>query len=117
MDTTVLAGFAAAMEWVEGLPGGRTAWYERAAAQAAAARLRLATVPGVEVHDPGGACSGLIALRLEGHDSADAVAHLAERDVLVRPIPDTPFVRVSIGAWTDDADIDALAAGLASLAE
>ncbi len=115
MDTTVLAGFAAAMEWVEGLPGGRTAWYERADAQAAAARLRLATVPGVEVHDPGGPCSGLIALRLEGHASADAVAHLAERDVLVRPIPDTPFVRVSIGAWTDDADIDALAAGLAAL--
>ena len=65
------------------------------------------------MHDPGGPCSGLIALRLDGHESADAVAHLAERDVLVRPIPDTPFVRVSIGAWTDDADIEALAAGLA----
>src|SRR6185437_7365866 len=72
LDTTVLAGFAAAMEWVEGLPGGRDA-------------------------------------------SADAVAHLAERNVLVRPIPDTPFVRVSVGAWTDDADIEALAAGLESL--
>jgi L-cysteine/cystine lyase len=115
LDTTVLAGFAAAMEWVDGLPGGRTAWYERAAAQAAAARLRLAAVPGVEVHDPGGPCSGLIALRLDGHESADAVAHLAERDVLVRPIPDTPFVRVSIGAWTDDTDIEALAAGLEAL--
>lgn len=116
LDPAVLAGFAVAMEWVEGLPGGRVAWSARSAERAAAARRRLAGVPGVEVHDPGGPCSGLIALRLDGHESADAVAHLADRGVLVRPIPDTPFVRVSVGAWTDDSDIEALAAGLASLA-
>ena len=57
------------MEWVEGLPGGRAAWFELAAERAAAARRRLAGVPGVEVHDPGGPCSGLIALRLQGHES------------------------------------------------
>jgi L-cysteine/cystine lyase len=115
IDTTVLAGFAAAMEWVEGPAGGREAWLRAAAENAAAARARLASVPGVEVHDPGGPTSGLIALRLERHESADAVAHLAERDVLVRPIPDTPYVRVSVGAWTDESDIEALAAGLESL--
>ena len=38
IDPAVLAGFAVAMEWVEGQPGGRAAWYEQAAAQAAAAR-------------------------------------------------------------------------------
>jgi L-cysteine/cystine lyase len=116
VDPTVLAGFAVAMEWVEGLPGGRATWLTQTAERAAAARKRLATVPRVSVHDPGGPCSGLIALRLDGHESADAVAHLAERDVLVRPIPGTTFVRVSVGAWTDDADIEALAAGLATLA-
>jgi L-cysteine/cystine lyase len=115
LDPTVLAGFAVAMEWVEGLPGGRTAWLAKGAERAAAARGRLARVPGVQVHDPGGPCSGLIALRLERHESADAVAALAERDVLVRPIPDTPFVRVSAGAWTDESDIEALAAGLEAL--
>lgn len=115
LDTTVLAGFAAAMEWVEGLPGGRDAWLRAGAENAAAARARLAAVPGAEVHDPGGPCSGLIALRLDGHESADAVAHLAEHDVLVRPIPDTPYVRVSVGAWTDEADIEALATCLESL--
>jgi L-cysteine/cystine lyase len=115
MDPTVLAGFAVAMEWVEGLPGGRAAWLAEGAERAAAARRRLAQVPGVEVHDPGGPCSGLIALRLERHESADAVAALAERDVLVRPIPGTPFVRVSVGAWTDEGDIEALADGLAAL--
>jgi L-cysteine/cystine lyase len=115
LDPVVLAGFAAAMEWVEGLPGGRAAWYAQGAERAAAARERLAAVPGIVVHDPGGPCSGLIALRLSGHESAAAVAHLAERNVLVRPIPDSPFVRVSVGAWTDDADIEALAAGLEEL--
>ncbi len=117
IDPAVLAGFAVAMEWVEAQAGGRAAWYEQAAANAATARTRLAGVPGVAVHDPGGPCTGLIALRLDGCEPADAVARLAERDVLVRPIPDTPFVRVSIGAWTDAADIEALADGLASLPE
>ncbi|HEY3765262.1 MAG TPA: aminotransferase class V-fold PLP-dependent enzyme [Gaiellales bacterium] len=115
IDTTVLAAFAAGMEWVEGQPGGRAAWSALGAANAAEARRRLAGVPGVAVHDPGGPCTGLIALRLDGHESADAVAHLAERNVLVRPIPGTPFVRVSVGAWTDASDIDALIAGLATL--
>jgi len=115
LDPTVLGGFAAAMEWVEGRSGGRAAWVAQAAENAAAARLRLGRVAGVEVHDPGGPCSGLIALRLEGRESADAVAALAERDVLVRAIPGTPFVRISVGAWTDESDIEALAAGLAAL--
>jgi L-cysteine/cystine lyase len=115
LDTTVLAGFAAAMEWVEGLPGGRKAWFRQSGERAAAARSRLAAVSGVEVHDPGGPTTGLIALRLQGHESADAVAYLAERDVLVRPIPDTPYVRVSVGAWTEQSDIEALAAELESL--
>src|SRR5690349_18555789 len=64
LDTTVLAGFAAAMEWVEGLPGGRDAWLRDAAENTAKARVRLASVPGASVHDPGGPTSGLIALRL-----------------------------------------------------
>jgi L-cysteine/cystine lyase len=115
LDTTVLAGFAAAMEWVEGLPGGREAWLREAADNTRKARERLSDVAGAQVHDPGGPTSGLIALRLDGHESADAVAHLAERNVLVRPIPETPYLRVSVGAWTDDADIEALATGLESL--
>jgi L-cysteine/cystine lyase len=115
LDTTVLAGFAAAVEWVEGLPGGRDAWFHQASEHAAAARARLASVSGAQVYDPGGPTTGLIALRLEKHESADAVAHLAERNVLVRPIPDTPYLRVSVGAWTDGSDIEALAAGLESL--
>jgi L-cysteine/cystine lyase len=114
LDPTVLAGFATAMEWIEGQPGGRAAWLAQAAENAAAARRRLALVADAEVHDPGGPCSGLIALRLHRHEPA-AVTALAERDVLVRFIPDTPYLRVSVGAWTDETDVEALAAGLEAL--
>ncbi len=47
LDTTVLAGFAAAVEWVEGHPGGREAWLALGAERAAAARRRLDAIPGV----------------------------------------------------------------------
>jgi L-cysteine/cystine lyase len=117
LDTTVLAGFATAVEWVEGRPGGRAAWLELGAERAAAARRRLDAIPGVSVNDPGGPCSGLIALTVDGPEPADVSAGLGERNVLVRPVPGTPFVRVSIGPWTDDSDLDALAEGLAALAE
>jgi L-cysteine/cystine lyase len=117
LDTTVLAGFATAVEWVEGLPGGRTDWLALAAERAAAARSRLRAIPGVSVHDPGGPSSGLIALTVDGPEPADVSAKLGERNVLVRPVPGTPYVRVSIGAWTEDADVEALAEGLAALAE
>jgi L-cysteine/cystine lyase len=117
LDTTVLAGFATAVEWVEGLPGGRAAWLALGAERAAAARRRLDAIPGVSVLDPGGPCSGLIALTVAGPEPADVSASLGERNVLVRPVPGTPFVRVSIGAWTNDDDLDALAEGLAAIAE
>jgi selenocysteine lyase/cysteine desulfurase len=115
IDPSLLAGLAAAIEWVEGLPGGREAWLELGAERAAVARRRLSEVEGVCVHDPGGPTSGLVALRLEGPDPVEAVAHLGERGVLVRPLPGTQFVRVSVGAWTDDGDLDALIAGLSAL--
>jgi L-cysteine/cystine lyase len=117
LDTTVLAGFAAAVEWVEGQPGGRPAWLALGAERAAVARHRLGAIPAVSVHDPGGPSTGLIALTLDGTEPADAATSLGERNVLVRPVPGTPFLRVSIGAWTDDADLEALAEGLAALAE
>ena len=47
--------------------------------------------------------------------ACDEVSGFVHACGLVRPIPDTPYVRVSVGAWTDDADIEALAAGLESL--
>jgi selenocysteine lyase/cysteine desulfurase len=35
--------------------------------------------------------------------------------VLVRFIPGTPYLRVSIGGWTTDEDVERLVAGLSEL--
>ena len=49
-------------------------------------------------------------------ESADAPAEsqrLAERGVIVRHLPNLPRVRASVGFWTSDDDLSALAAALA----
>jgi L-cysteine/cystine lyase len=117
VDTVTLAGLAAAIEWVESLPGGRAAWIERTAANAERARGRLAAVAGIELADPGPERGPLIALSVAGagDDLPELVAGLAERGVLVRFIPNTPYLRVSIGAWTSDEDVDRLIDGLSAL--
>lgn len=110
IDPATLAGFAAAVEWVESLPGGRATWTATAAAKVAAARDRLERVDGLEVAPSD---SGLLALTGSMViDPEQLVADLAERGVLVRSIPDTSYIRASIGAWTAPEDIDALIAGL-----
>ena len=43
------------------------------------------------------------------------MAALAERSVLLRYIPGTPYLRLSVGAWTSDGDLDALLDGLESI--
>ena len=110
-DPATVAGFTAALEWVEGLPGGRARWGEQIGSNAAAARERLAEVPGLELGLDSG--NGLIAFTVAGHeDTAGLAGLLAERGVLVRFIPHTPWIRASIGAWTTPDDVEALAAAL-----
>jgi L-cysteine/cystine lyase len=115
VDPVTLVGVAAAIEWVESLPGGRAAWLERTGQNAERARARLASVPGVRMNDPGPARSSLIAISVEGADDLPALtAELTERGVLVRFIPGTPYLRISIGAWTTDEDVERLIAALPS---
>ncbi len=107
IDPITLIGLAASCEWVEAQPGGRAGWLELAAANTRRARTRLARIPGLDLL-PGQ--SGLISVAVAGADDPAAlVAALAERNVLVRTIPDTGRLRLSIGAWTTDDDIDAFA--------
>ena len=53
-----------------------------------------------------------MAFEVPGHDPTEVVPALAERSVLLRYIPETPYLRLSVGAWTSDADLDALIDGL-----
>jgi L-cysteine/cystine lyase len=113
IDPVTLTGLAAAIEFVDGLPGGRPGWVERAAMNSERARARIEQVEGARVVDPGGPGSGLIAVELARGEPTDATAALAEQGVLVRYIPKTPYLRVSVGAWTDDEDIERFCAALA----
>jgi L-cysteine/cystine lyase len=110
IDPATLAGFTAAVEWVEAMPGGRAQWTATAAAKVAAARDRLSRVSGLEVA-PGD--SGLLAITGELiHDPEAQATELVEAGVLVRSIPGTNYLRASVGAWTVLDDIEALIAGL-----
>ena len=92
-----LGGFLTAL----GLP---PAWaFEHAAEQASRCRELLA--PHVEL--VAGEAT-LVAFRTE--DPPELVARLAEADVAVREIPGAGLVRVSCGWWTNEDDLDRLAA-------
>jgi L-cysteine/cystine lyase len=113
IDPVTLAGLAAALEWVENLPGGRDAWLALRERRTAAFADALRAEPMVEVVEVPGARSGLIALALPtGVDPADVTAALAERSVLVRFVPGTPYLRISVGPWNDDDDLERLLRGL-----
>ena len=49
-------------------------------------------------------------------EAARAAAHLAERNVQVRTIPDQGWLRVSVGYWNDESDLERLLAALEGMA-
>jgi L-cysteine/cystine lyase len=76
---------------------------ERAAATAARCRELLAERFEVVTRTEQ---ATLVSFRHD--DAAGVVARLAERDVIVRDIPNTDLVRVSCGYWTNDEDLERL---------
>jgi L-cysteine/cystine lyase len=44
----------------------------------------------------------------EQPDPDAAAARLAAAGITVRPLPGTPFLRASVGAWNDESDLDRL---------
>jgi L-cysteine/cystine lyase len=83
--------------------------YERSAE--AAARCAELLAPHVEVVTPPGN-STLVSFRPPG-DPAELVSSLHERGVVVRELPGRNLVRASCGWWTNEDDLQRLAAGVA----
>ena len=98
-----LAGLEAALS---GLPEWR---FERAAAMAALCRERIAERFEV-VTEPDQAT--LVSWRAEG-DAAEASVRAWEQGVVIRDMPGRGWLRASCGYWTNEDDIDRLAAALA----
>lgn len=95
----LLAALAVAPDWR----------YEAAAANAA--RCRELLEPHVEVVTPPGQGT-LVSFRPPG-DPAELVASLDEAGVVVRELPGRNLVRASCGWWTNEEDLQRLAAGVA----
>jgi L-cysteine/cystine lyase len=97
-----LAGLAAA---IEGAPDWRFA-----RARETAERCRAALAGGFEVVTAPQQAT-LVTFRPGGDPDAVA-ARLADHGVLVRTVPGTDWIRVSVGYWTSDGDLERLLAAL-----
>ncbi len=110
----LLPGWTASLEWLGSLGWDRIHRDTRVAA--AACREALREVRGVVLDPPYESPSGLVALSVPGH-APDAVAGaLAARGVIIRPLPAPGGLRASCGFFTNAADIERLAGGLAEVA-
>ena len=102
LGATLMAGFEAALD---GAPEWR---FERARETADRCRELLAERHEVATTE---GRSTLVAFRPRG-ETTETVERLAERGVVVREIPGSGLVRVSVGYWTSDDDLQRLMEGL-----
>jgi L-cysteine/cystine lyase len=111
-----VTGFARSCGWLSmyvGLP-----WvHARGLALAAAAADRLAAIPGVELLTPRHRMATLVTFRIAGWTPDEALAELGSRAfVIARTIPDVGALRISVGFFTTEEEIERVAEVVALLA-
>jgi L-cysteine/cystine lyase len=115
LTTGALAGLTAAVAFRRELVG----WSE-GAAQMASVRARcvelLSEVPGVTLQAESEGAAPLVAFTVAGTSAEDVVKALEAKGILARSLPGLDWVRVSLGYWLSDGDLERLAAALRSLA-
>jgi L-cysteine/cystine lyase len=104
-----VTGLARSCGWLSmyvGLP-----WvHARGLATAAAAADRLAAIEGVELLTPRDAMATLVTFRIAGWPSDEALAELGSRAfVIARSIPELDALRLSVGFFTTDEEIERVA--------
>ncbi|MFZ4754461.1 MAG: aminotransferase class V-fold PLP-dependent enzyme [Miltoncostaeaceae bacterium] len=109
----LLTGWAASIEWLEGL--GWDAVHAATAAAARACRRALDGTDGAQVDPPRTSGSGLVAFSVPGVAPEVAAAALAGRGVIVRPLPAPGQLRASCAFFTDTDDINQLTEALGTL--
>ncbi len=110
----LLAGWAASLKWLVTLGLDRVHAATESAAQAC--RAALAVTPGVQLAAPVKSRSGLVAFHVQDATADSVAMALAERQVIVRPLPKPGGLRASCAFFTDTDDIDRLTQGLAARA-
>jgi L-cysteine/cystine lyase len=111
-----VVGFARSCGWLSmyvGLP-----WiHERGQAMAARAAERLAGIPGVELLTPRERMATLVTFRIGGWDAARALDELSGRTfAIARTIPDLDALRLSVGFFTTEAEIERVASAVELIA-
>jgi len=111
-----IIGLARSCGWLSmyvGLP-----WiHERGQAMAARAAERLASIPGVELLTPRARMATLLTFRIGGWDAEPALAELAGRTfAIARTIPDLNALRLSVGFFTTEAEIERVASAVELIA-
>jgi L-cysteine/cystine lyase len=111
-----ITGLARSCGWLSmyiGLP-----WiHERGLAMARRAADRLATIDGVELLTPSGRMATLVTFRIAGWTPDEALAELGARIfAIARTIPILDAIRISVGFFTSDEEIERFAGAVELLA-
>jgi len=94
--------------------------YGRIAALGRRCRDGLAALGGVTVTTPADRMAGLVCFQVDGLAPQDVTARLYERGMTIRYVvypPGPSIARVSCGWWNTEAEVDALVAAIAELAQ
>jgi L-cysteine/cystine lyase len=114
LPPTSLQGFAESIRFRSAEVGWR-AGFEHAKAMAGRAREVLAAVPGVELEAPAGPLATMVTFTVPGREPEAINAALEARGVLARWLPRPSCVRISVGFWTDERDLERLADAVGSV--
>jgi L-cysteine/cystine lyase len=111
-----VVGLARSCGWLTmyvGLPWA----HERAARLAAATADRLTRIDGVTIATPTASMGTLLTFRIAGWPAADAVRELASRTfAIIRDLPPIDAIRISVGFWNTDEELERFARGVELLA-
>jgi L-cysteine/cystine lyase len=94
---------------------GWKAGFEHAVTMAEHARGVLRSLPRVELDAPAGPLATLVTFAVDGVDAKDANLALEQHGVLARHIEQPRRVRISVGFWTSEGDLERLADAIRSL--
>ena len=111
-----VVGMARSISWLSMYVG--LDWvYARGAAMARRSAERLAAIPGVQVLTPVHQMATLVTFRIEGWPAAAALAELGARAfAIARTIERLDAVRISVGFFNTDDELERFAEAVALLA-
>ena len=111
-----IVGMARAIGWLT-MFVGLDFVYRRGAEMAHRAADLLAAIDGVELLTPRDRMAGLISFRIRGWEIQAAMDELAARTFcIIRTLPAVDALRISVGFWTTEAEMDTFIDGVRLLA-